>query len=222
MGLVAPILLRCCYGIATVLLRWRKGGNSVSTPSFSIMRPDTTTICGIVVGAAFAVSALPSLPKSVTAIVGIIAAAAVGTVGWHAKSWDRHGLALQAGRSLPRGSIVSIRQTRRRVSQALQEPVHRQVRDSTRIEVGTPVARRPPHRSRRAVFPHRALQVNSLSHAPAGASAATVAAADRNSAPAGKAFSDLSFPQCAVASLGNALNSGTKTANSYSDADCDG
>ena len=30
------------------------------------------------------------------------------------------------------------------------------------IEVGTPVARRPPHRSRRAVFPHRALQSCSL------------------------------------------------------------
>ena len=41
------------------------------------------------------------------------------------------------------------------------------------VEVGTSVARRPPHRSRRAVFPHRALQVNSLSHAPTGASPAT-------------------------------------------------
>ena len=29
-----------------------------------------------------------------------------------------------------------------------------------RVEVGTPVARRPPHRSRRAVFPHRAPQAN--------------------------------------------------------------
>ena len=29
------------------------------------------------------------------------------------------------------------------------------------VEVGTPVARRPPHRSRRAVFQHRALQDNS-------------------------------------------------------------
>ena len=28
------------------------------------------------------------------------------------------------------------------------------------VEVGTPVARRPPHRSRRAVFPHRAPQAN--------------------------------------------------------------
>jgi hypothetical protein len=36
------------------------------------------------------------------------------------------------------------------------------------VEVGTPVARCPPHRSRRAVFPHRALQINSLSHAPLG------------------------------------------------------
>src|SRR5437870_11454711 len=34
------------------------------------------------------------------------------------------------------------------------------------IAVGTPVARRPPHRSRRAVFPHRALQDDSLTHAP--------------------------------------------------------
>ena len=32
----------------------------------------------------------------------------------------------------------------------------------TNIAVGTPVARRPPHRSRRAVFPHRALQKDSL------------------------------------------------------------
>ena len=31
------------------------------------------------------------------------------------------------------------------------------------VEVGTPVARRPPHRSRRAVFPHRALRVDTLS-----------------------------------------------------------
>jgi hypothetical protein len=31
------------------------------------------------------------------------------------------------------------------------------------VEVGTPVAQRPPHRSRRAVFPHRALRVNTLS-----------------------------------------------------------
>ena len=31
------------------------------------------------------------------------------------------------------------------------------------VEVGTPVARRPPHRSRRAVFPHRALQPGTLS-----------------------------------------------------------
>jgi hypothetical protein len=36
------------------------------------------------------------------------------------------------------------------------------------VEVGTPVARRPPHRSRRAVFPHRALHVNSLTHTPTG------------------------------------------------------
>src|SRR3989442_14591568 len=34
------------------------------------------------------------------------------------------------------------------------------------IAVGTPVARCPPHRSRRAVFPHRALQNDSLTHAP--------------------------------------------------------
>ena len=31
------------------------------------------------------------------------------------------------------------------------------------VEVGTPVAQRPPHRSRRAVFPHRALQPDTLS-----------------------------------------------------------
>jgi len=32
------------------------------------------------------------------------------------------------------------------------------------IAVGRPVARAPPHRSRRAVFPHRALQQSSLPH----------------------------------------------------------
>ena len=31
------------------------------------------------------------------------------------------------------------------------------------VEVGTPVARRPPHRSRRAVFPHRALRAGTSS-----------------------------------------------------------
>src|ERR1035437_440199 len=31
------------------------------------------------------------------------------------------------------------------------------------VEVGSPVARRPPHRSRRAVFPHRALPPDTLS-----------------------------------------------------------
>src|SRR5438552_2426170 len=35
---------------------------------------------------------------------------------------------------------------------------------SVGIAVGTPVARRPPHRSRRAVFPHRALHHHSLTH----------------------------------------------------------
>src|SRR5664279_4396516 len=37
------------------------------------------------------------------------------------------------------------------------------LRFSAIVEVGTPVARRPPHRSRRAVFPHRALRVDTLS-----------------------------------------------------------
>jgi hypothetical protein len=36
-------------------------------------------------------------------------------------------------------------------------------RPSRFVEVGSPVARRPPHRSRRAVFPHRALQPDTLS-----------------------------------------------------------
>ncbi len=34
------------------------------------------------------------------------------------------------------------------------------------VEVGTLVAQRPPHRSRRAVFPHRALQFNTLYYGP--------------------------------------------------------
>ena len=36
------------------------------------------------------------------------------------------------------------------------------------IAVGPPVTRRPPHRSRRAVFPHRALQPSSLPQARSG------------------------------------------------------
>src|ERR1035441_7977947 len=36
-------------------------------------------------------------------------------------------------------------------------------RDFYFVEVGSPVARRPPHRSRRAVFPHRALPPDTLS-----------------------------------------------------------
>ena len=53
------------------------------------------------------------------------------------------------------------------------------------VEVGTSVARRPPHRSRRAVFPHRALQINSLSHSPSGLPPASESpsAAGRNSIP---------------------------------------
>src|SRR5260221_31814 len=92
------------------------------------------------------------------------------------------------------------------------------------VEVGTPVARRPPHRSRRAVFPHRALQVNSLSHSPVGlfSAAETLAAADRNSVPAGKAFPGYSFPQCAVAALGSAPAFVGRLARSYLGADCAG
>ena len=73
------------------------------------------------------------------------------------------------------------------------------------VEVGTPVARRPPHRSRRAVFPHRALQVNSLSHEPSGLSPAAEnpATVGRNSVPSGKAFPSYTSPQCAVSALGN-------------------
>ena len=58
------------------------------------------------------------------------------------------------------------------------------------VEVGTPVARRPPHRSRRAVFPHRALQINSLSHSPSGLPPASdnPSAAGRNLVPSGKAY----------------------------------
>jgi len=41
---------------------------------------------------------------------------------------------------------------------------HRQLIVLPLIEVGPPVTRRPPHGSRRAVFPHRALQGCSLPH----------------------------------------------------------
>src|SRR6516225_8109590 len=74
------------------------------------------------------------------------------------------------------------------------------------VAVGTPVTRRPPHRSRRAVFPHRALQINSLSHTPKKrvGPGQTSSDAGTNSAPVGKALSDVSFPQSAVAGSGNA------------------
>src|SRR6266508_650719 len=39
---------------------------------------------------------------------------------------------------------------------------------SCAIAVGPPVTQRPPHRSRRAVFPHRALQFYSLPHSSSG------------------------------------------------------
>lgn len=61
---------------------------------------------------------------------------------------------------------------------------------TNKVEVGTRVAPRPPHRSRRAVFPHRALQINSLSHTPDERCVAGVRPpfVDRNSSPSGKAF----------------------------------
>src|SRR6266404_2584926 len=92
------------------------------------------------------------------------------------------------------------------------------------VEVGTPVARRPPHRSRRAVFPHRALQVNSLSHVPLGwsSTAENPAAADRNSVPSGKAYPAYPFPQCAVAALGSAPAFSEMLARSYLGADSAG
>ena len=53
-------------------------------------------------------------------------------------------------------------------TQRRKEGAAKQVRKTPPLicvsEVGTPVARRPPHGSRRAVCPHRALHLNSLSH----------------------------------------------------------
>jgi hypothetical protein len=50
------------------------------------MKIDPTTIAGMVAGAALAVAALPGLPKSITAAAGLIGAASVGALGWHAKT----------------------------------------------------------------------------------------------------------------------------------------
>ena len=50
------------------------------------MKLDITTICGAVAGAAFAISNFPGVPKSVASAAGIIGAAAIGALGWHAKS----------------------------------------------------------------------------------------------------------------------------------------
>ena len=63
------------------------------------------------------------------------------------------------------------------------------------VEVGTRVSPRPPHISRRAVFPHRALQINSLSHSPSKPTRGveTPASVGRNSVPFGKAYPH-SFP----------------------------
>src|SRR3954468_20820545 len=74
------------------------------------------------------------------------------------------------------------------------------------VEVGKPVARCPPHRSRRAVFPHRALQINSLSHAPDERCGEGVypPSVDKSSSLSGKASLSLSFPQCAAAAPGSA------------------
>ena len=47
---------------------------------------------------------------------------------------------------------------------ALEYWTARGKRDRTPIAVGPSVTQRPPHRSRRAVFPHRALQTYSLPH----------------------------------------------------------
>src|SRR5437660_12023276 len=88
------------------------------------------------------------------------------------------------------------------------------------VEVGTPVARRPPHRSRRAVFPHRALQINSLSHRSDRTvrAVAVPLAADKNSVRSDKAGH--AVPQSAVAARGTASASGRALAklNSVSDA----
>ena len=78
------------------------------------------------------------------------------------------------------------------------------------VEVGTPVVRCPPHRSRRAVFPHRALQVNLLSHAPdeRASGGESPPSADKSSFPSGKAVHYFSFPQSAAWAPGSALTVG--------------
>jgi hypothetical protein len=50
------------------------------------MKADPTTIAGMTAGAALAVASLPGLPKPVTFLAGLTGAAAIGTLGWHAKS----------------------------------------------------------------------------------------------------------------------------------------
>src|SRR5215207_191353 len=88
------------------------------------------------------------------------------------------------------------------------------------VEVGTPVARRPPHRSRRAVFPHRALQINSLSHGSDRIvhGVAIPPVADKNSVRSDKARH--AVPQCAVAAPGtvSASDGALTRLNSVSDS----
>src|ERR1022692_1620462 len=92
------------------------------------------------------------------------------------------------------------------------------------VEVGTPVSRCPPHRSRRALLRHRALQINSLSHE----SERTVCgvdpppAADRNLILPDKASHYVVVPQCAVAALGTAPASGLGLAMLNCVFDCAG
>ena len=94
----------------------------------------------------------------------------------------------------------------------------------TVVEVGTPIARCPPHRSRRAVFPHRALHVNSLSHMPLEMSPAAESqrAVDRNSVSFGKALRRVVSPKCTVPALGNVAAAGRIPATLDSAVDSSG
>jgi hypothetical protein len=85
-------------------------------------------------------------------------------LGW---LWGRNRLAINrlcGGFGVALGSqLVGYRLPSNRLCGGLQMALAGFVLDFYIVEVGSPVARRPPHRSRRAVFPHRALQPDTLS-----------------------------------------------------------
>ena len=89
-------------------------------------------------------------------------------------------------------------------------PAHSEQRTHGRlsaIEVGTPITRRPPHRSLRAVFSHRAPQNNSPSHGQQGfAFAGWLVAVPTTVAPAPVRVAAMAAPMPRDAPVTNAIS----------------